>query len=172
MVGFLEALKYAIPSIVVFMTAYLLLKQFFSQEMRKHRISMIEEKKKASIPLRMQAYERIILLLERISPKNLIMRSHDKNMSAAQLHSMLIRDIRDEFDHNISQQLYISSRAWEMVKNAKEEIVSQINTCAGKLDDKATSTDLSKKILEKGAEKTVNRKALEFLKEEARKSFL
>ncbi len=172
MIGFLEALRYTIPAIIVFITAYTLLKEYFAQEMKKRHVSMMEEKHKVSLPLRMQAYERIILLLERISPRNLIMRVHDQKMTASQFHGTLIRAIRDEFDHNLSQQLYVSSKGWEMVKNAKEEIVQQINTCAGQLDENASSTDLSKKILEKGAEKPANRKALEFLKAEARKSFL
>ncbi len=168
----LIALRYAIPALVVFITAYTLLKEFFAQEMKKRHARMMEEKHKGSLPLRMQAYERIILLLERISPKNLVMRVHSGKMTASQFHGTLIKAIRDEFDHNLSQQLYVSSKAWEMVKNSKEEIVRQINTSAGQLDEKATSTDLSKKILEMGAEKSAIRDTIEFLKAEARKSFL
>ncbi len=172
MTDILGTLKYAIPALVVFLTVYLVLKEFFAQEIKKRQINMLEEKHKVSLPLRMQAYERIILLLERISPRNLIIRVHDHKMSAAQFHGTLIRAIRDEFDHNLSQQLYVSSKAWEMVKNAKEEIISQINTSAGQLGEKATSTDLSKKILEVSTGKPATIKVIEFLKSEARKSFL
>ncbi len=168
----LAVLKYTIPAIIVFITAYTLLKEFFAQEVKKRHIQMVEEKHKVSLPLRMQAYERIILLLERIAPKNLIMRVHGSKMTATQFHATLIKAIRDEFDHNLSQQLYISTKAWEMVKNSKEEIVRQINTCAGQLDEKATSMDLSKKIMEVSTEKSAIKKTIEFIKAEARKSFL
>ncbi len=172
MADIFSALKYAIPAIVVFITVYLVLKEFFNQELKKRQLQMLEEKHKLSLPLRMQAYERIILLLERISPRNLVMRIHDHKMSASQFHGTLIRAIRDEFDHNLSQQLYVSSKAWEMVKNAKEEIIRQINTSAGQLNEKATSTDLSKKILEVSTGKPATYKAIEYLKSETRKSFL
>ncbi len=172
MVELLSALKYTIPAVIVFITAYTLLKEYFSQEMKKRHVSMIEAKQKVSMPLKIQAYERIILLLERISPRNLIVRVHDHKMTASQFHGKLTRAVREEFDHNLSQQLYVSSKAWEMIKNAKEETIQHINSCAGQLNENATSTDLSAKILEKGFEKTATKRALEYLKAEARKSFL
>ncbi len=155
----------------VFAIAYFLLKEFFQNEQSKRHYSTFEEKISISLPIKMQAYERIVLLLERMSPTNLVMRTHKQGLNAAQFHQILIQTIREEFDHNLSQQLYISDKAWEMVSNAKEEMIRQINTSAGLLDDKATSTDLSKKLLEMSIDKLATRKALEFVKNEARKVF-
>lgn len=156
---------------IVFITAYFLLKEFFQNEMKKRHLTMLEEQRKVSLPLRLQAYERIVLFLERISPANLVLRTHKAGLSATQFHQILIHAIREEYDHNLSQQLYISSKSWEMVKTAKEEMIRQINTSAGQLEEDAGSADLSKKILEMSVDKLATRRALDYLKAEARKIF-
>lgn len=156
---------------VVFATAYFLLKEFFQNELKKRQLDLFSEKQKVSTPVRMQAYERMVLLLERMSPANLVMRTHKPGLTSAQFHQMLVHAIREEYDHNLSQQLYISEKAWELTKNAKEEMIRQINTSAAQLEENATSTDLSKKLLEMSIEKLATRKALDFVKSEARKLF-
>jgi len=93
-------------------------------------------------------------------------------LTGLQLQTQLILAIREEFEHNLSQQVYISSQAWDMIKNAKEDMVKLINTAAAKLTDKASATDLSQKIFELAmSDKTVARTALEFLKNEIRLVF-
>ncbi len=167
----LYSLRYVLPSVVVFLTAYYLLREFFQNQSRQRKFDLMAEKIRISLPLRLQAYERIILLLERISPNSLVMRVHQPGLSVKEFQQLLIKSIRDEFSHNLSQQLYVSIQAWEMVKNAKEEMIRQINTSAARLSDKATATDLSNKLLEMSVEKLATRRALDFLKEEARKNF-
>lgn len=166
-----NALKYAIPSVVVFLTAYLLIREFLQQERKKRNQELLLDRIRISLPIRLQAYERIILFLERISPHNLVMRVHQPELSARELHKLLVQTVREEFSHNLSQQLYVSLQAWEMVKNAKEEVIRQINTSLAKLDDKATATDLSNLLLEMSTEKLAANKALNFLKAEAAKVF-
>lgn len=165
----LQSIRYLLPAVVVFFTAWYILKEFFRQETQKRHLRLLEEKQKLSLPVRLQAYERIVLLLERISPSNLVMRVHKPSLTMKQFHQMLIQTIRDEYDHNLSQQLYVSIEAWEKVKAAREEMLRQINTCAAKLKEDATTTDLSKKILEMSVEKSATRKALDYVKTEARK---
>ncbi len=167
----LYSLRYVLPSVVVFLTAYYLLREFFQNQSRQRKFDLMGEKIRISLPLRLQAYERIILLLERISPNSLVMRVYQPGLSVKEFHQLLIKSIRDEFSHNLSQQLYVSIQAWEMIKNAKEEMIRQINTSAARLDEKATATDLSNKLLEMSVEKLATRRALDFLKEEARKNF-
>ena len=162
---------YAIPSVVVFLTAYLLIWLFLQQERKKRNQELLLDRIRISLPIRLQAYERIILFLERISPHNLVMRVHQPELSARELHKLLVHTVREEFSHNLSQQLYVSLQAWEMVKNAKEEVIRQINTSLARLDDKATATDLSNLLLEMSTEKLVANKALIFLKAEAAKVF-
>jgi hypothetical protein len=167
----LYSLRYAIPSVVVFFTAYFLLKEFFQMETRRRKQEAMAERLRISLPIRLQAYERIILLLERISPGNLIPRLHKPDLPARELQQLLIHAIRDEFNHNLSQQLYVSMQAWEMVTGAKEEMIRQVNTASAQLDEKASSADLSNKMLEISMEKHATRKAIDFLKSEAARVF-
>lgn len=171
MTELVNMIRYTVPAVVVFITAYFLLKEFFHQEGKKRELDIRLEKVRISMPIRLQAYERIILFLERISPSNLVMRVHQPGLGNAEFQKMLVQTIRDEYTHNLSQQLYVSPQAWEMVKTAREEMIRQINTAAAQLDEKSTSYDLSNKLLEMSMEKLATKRALDFLKDEARQNF-
>lgn len=164
-------LRYAIPSIVVFITAYFLLKEFFKNEQNRRHMNLMAERMRISLPLRLQAYERLVLFLERISPNSLIMRVHMPGLSARELHKHLIKNIRDEYAHNLSQQVYVSSKAWELTVQAYEEVIAQTNALTASLDEKADGSVLSKKLLEAELAKSATKEALDYLKSEARKSF-
>ncbi len=164
-------LRYAIPSVVVFITAFYLLKEFFQQEQRRRKLDMVAERMRISLPLRLQAYERLILFLERISSFNLIKRVYRAEWSAKQFQAHLTQNIRDEYAHNLSQQLYVSPEAWELIKGATEEMIGQINALGASIEKDATAGDLSKKLLESELEKSATLRAMAFLKQEARKSF-
>ena len=168
----LEIIKIVLPSCVVFATAYYLIKLFLSKEKEKQSAEIKMEGYKIITPLRLQAYERLVLFLERISPESLVMRMHQPEYSSFQLQKTLIQAIREEYEHNLSQQVYISSQAWEIVRNAKEDMIKLVNTAASKLDDRANAIDLSQKIFELSvSEKLLARTALEFLKNEIRQTF-
>jgi hypothetical protein len=171
MADIFQMFNYVLPAVVVFFTAWYILREFFKQEERKRQLRLLEEKQKLSLPVRLQAYERIVLFLERISPGNLVMRVHKPEMKVKQFQQMLIKTIRDEYDHNLSQQLYVSHEAWELVKSAKEEMVRQINISAAKQDENALAAELSKSLLEMSIDKLATRKALNYIKTEARKIF-
>jgi hypothetical protein len=173
MLALLELLKYSIPSLVVLATAYYLLKMFLDKEAGKSQFQLRLDVQKITLPVRMQAYERLVLLLERIEPAGLLVRCNRPGLSASGLHSELIQSIRSEFDHNLSQQLYISAKAWEMVRNAREETVKRFNTTAMQLPDDATAADLASLILinDIDSEKSAVKDALDFLKMEARNNF-
>jgi hypothetical protein len=148
MTAILEILKYVIPSLVVFATAYYLVNQFLTQELRK-----LEKEKQALnrgmlTPIRLQAYERLILFLERISPSNMIMRISQPNMTVIDLQRALLQTVRDEYEHNLSQQIYVSEKSWELIKNAKEDLLKVINTSAVQLDVNLPSAELAKLIFE------------------------
>jgi hypothetical protein len=119
-------------------------------------------------PLRMQSYERLILLMERMSPESLVMRIYQPGISATQLKTDLIADINTEFNHNISQQLYVSIQCWQMVRVVKEEMVNLINTAYVDSGHNAVGLDLSKSIFEQliKMEEIPTHKALIFIKKE------
>ena len=128
---------------------------------------------KTITPIRIQAYERMVLFLERINPNNLILRVNRKDYNAFQLQSTLIKTIREEYEHNMSQQLYISTQAWEIVKRTKEDIIKLINTAAANLNDDADANELAKKIIELSLDnnKPIVVPALEFIKHEVNRIF-
>lgn len=169
MTELLNAIAYILPAVVVFIAVWFVLKSFFKQENVNRQLKMMEEKQRITLPVRLQAYERVVLLLERISPGNLVMRVFKPNMTMQQFQQVLIQNIRDEYDHNLSQQLYLSPEAWEKVKAAKEEMLRQINTSAAKLPPEAKSHDLSQKLLEMSMDKSPTHNALDYVKREARK---
>jgi hypothetical protein len=168
----LEILKYILPSLVVLAAAYYLLKLFLDNEQKKRTTDIKMAGYKIVTPIRMQAYERLVLFLERISPESLVMRVHNPELSALQLQTTLILTIREEFEHNLSQQVYVTSQAWELVRNAKEDMIKLVNTAAAKLNDTATALDLSQKIFELSlGDKIITKSALEFIKNEIRQIF-
>jgi hypothetical protein len=172
MTDLLEILKYVLPSLVVMATAYYLLKLFIDSEQKKRAADIKMAGYKIITPIRLQAYERLVLFIERISPESLVMRIHKSELSSLQFQTTLIITIREEFEHNLSQQVYVSSEAWELIRNAKEDMIKLINTSASKLDDNASSTELGQKIFELSlGDKLVTKSALEFLKKEIRQVF-
>lgn len=176
---FWEILKIILPSLIVMATSYYLIKTVFDSETKrkdsenvhqsKQKLMDVKMKNKELVmPVRLQAYERIVLFLERISPYSLIMRLHSSGMSVSQLQTVLVRAIRDEFEHNLSQQLYMSKNAWVQVKTAKDEMTKLINTAAMSLTPDDTATALSQRVFEIVAQQNSlpTDKAIDFIKDE------
>jgi hypothetical protein len=133
--------------------ALLIIRYWFTMNNKQPGQDIRIEEQKIILPLRLQAYERIILFLERISPNNLIMRLNKPEMTSVQFQSLLVKTVREEFEYNLSQQIYLSFKAWELVKNAKEETIKLINIAAGKLPETASSGELAKIIFDLSVEK-------------------
>jgi hypothetical protein len=100
------------------------------------------------LPLQLQAYERLVLLVERINLQNLISRVFQQGLTATDMQIGLIQTVKAEFDHNVAQQIYVSPTAWEAVKTLKEQTITIINQVASQLPENATAMDLNKQILE------------------------
>jgi len=169
----MNVLQAIIPAGLVLGAVYVLLKKFFDNEERRRFYELRTNNQKISLPIRMQAYERLALLLERLSLNSLIVRVKKPGMSAADLQAALTNEIRAEFDHNLSQQIYISNDAWQQVTQAKESVIRQIHVCYSALPSGASSMDLSKTILENTMKEEISatQKSLLFLKEEAQQIF-
>lgn len=99
-------------------------------------------------PLRLQAYERLVILCERISLPNLISRVSQPDLSARDMRFMLIENIKQEFEYNASQQIYVSQKAWEGVRNLRDQTLLVINSIAKTLPEEAQAHDLNKGLLE------------------------
>jgi hypothetical protein len=165
---FVEILKILLPALLVMITAWLVIRNMLRDDQDRRRQDLLLQTVKTVTPLRLQAYERVVLFLERISPESLIMRTARPDLTAQQMHSALISNVRSEYEHNLSQQIYISNEAWEMVKNARGTVVRIINGVAMKLPPTATGEELSRMLLEEVMEMEAEpcRMAINFIKSE------
>ncbi len=102
----------------------------------------------ATKQLQLQAYERLLLLTDRIAIPNLVNRVNQPTLSAREMQSLLTQSLRQEFEHNITQQMYVTPEAWDAVKNLKEQNLLIINQVASFLPENATAFDLNKSLLE------------------------
>ena len=143
----LDILKYTIAGLGLIMIAFYLLRPYLD---RDEKIQLLEFKKTLSnqtLPLRLQAYERLVLFIERVNPANMLIRLNAPSYSAHELYALLLEEIRSEYQHNITQQIYVSSRAWGVVRNIKDDTVGIINNAAKGMPETATGLEFSKMLL-------------------------
>ena len=158
-------------AVIVFLTAFFTLRMFINNEERKRLLELKEKNKEVIAPIRLQAYERMAMFLERIEPNQLILRLNDGSTPNAELRVLLISSIRAEFEHNLSQQIYLSTDVWNKICNAKEETIRIINVSSGKIAQDAPGIELVTAILEQTAGQSPIASAMEALKEEIRLIF-
>lgn len=147
---FLDIVKFLLAGTGVVGVAFYLIKPYLDREDKTEKIQLLEYKKSISshtIPLRLQAYERVALFIERASPVNMLVRLNASGYSAHELHALIVEEVRNEYQHNITQQIYVSSRAWAVVVHVKDDTLGIVNKTASALPDDATGLDLAKGIL-------------------------
>jgi hypothetical protein len=163
-----EILLVTIPALLVLITAWLMLRNMIRNDQDKRKQELILQSSRTVTPIKLQAYERIVLFLERISLESMLVRISSPGMTAGQLHSALLTTIRSEFEHNLSQQIYMSPQAWEVVRNARSNMIKIINSSIEKIPENASGMDLSKNLLESVMEmdKEPSRAAIDYIKGE------
>ncbi len=166
-------LKIIITIGLLTVAALVVLRYNFTHKKQPFQIQAQGEEQKIIFPLRLQACERIVLFLDRISVNNLIMRINRQEMNALQFQAALVGAIREEFEYNLSQQLYLSTKTWGFVRNAKEETIRLINTASMKMQENAPSSEMVRVLLELvlAEEKSAVDIALEEVKREIQKAF-
>lgn len=141
-----------IPVAAVLVITFLFLKKEGQKEKYNLQLELKKQRQEFFLPSRLEAYQRAVLLLERIHPNCLVMRLHNPGMPAKMMQAEFLKAIREEYDHNVAQQLFISPLGWKMVREAKEETIKIINIAGSQLEATATGMELSSKILELVAE--------------------
>lgn len=151
-------------------------KEFVTNEQKKTLLEIQKisesEVRKVVTPIQLQAYERLVLFLERMKPDNVVLRCYEVGMSTRLLRDVMIKNIRDEYEHNLSQQLYVSSQAWVYIRNAKEDMINILNSLIDKDDEKFSAAQYAGMLFEKMA--TSNNQidlAQEYLKKEIQERF-
>lgn len=166
----IDIAAYTIPSLVTGGVAYYFFDGFVKNEKSRRRFLLHKDAQKNVLPIRLQAYERMTLFLERISPAKLVIRiapgaSNDKN----EYENLLIHHIDQEFEHNLTQQVYLSDEAWSVILTAKNTIIQMIRKAAMKAEtaDQLRETLLSE-LLERESPSVL---ALTYIKNEVSELF-
>jgi hypothetical protein len=143
----LDILKYTVAGIGIVYIAFYLFKPYLDKSNNLQLLDLKKAINSQTLPLRLQAYERLVLFTDRINPANLLIRLNGPAYSAAELHSLIVADIRNEYQHNVTQQIYVSDRAWMVTKRVKEDTLSLVNNAVKALPETATGLDLGKILL-------------------------
>ena len=144
----LEILKYTIPALIVLISSHLIVKKFLVSEMQRKQLAIFSDSQDITLRLRLQAYERLVLFIERITPGQLIPRVYDASTTVQDLQQAIIFNIRAEFEHNLAQQIYVSKNVWETVKNVKEQEINMTISVAKTLSPDVPAKELHARILD------------------------
>jgi len=130
------------------MALYYVVKNDLKRYMDLKAMNLNKETRAALLPLRLQAHERLIIFVERINPGNLLIRLHQPGIEIKELQNLVVDEIKSEFQHNITQQLYMDSDRWKAVRKLKDDTIAMINNAVEGLPGSAGGIDLSRKILQ------------------------
>ena len=154
---------------------YLLAKRYFENRQKEQLLQMkIDERRetlKVVTPIRLQAYERVALFLERISPNSLVLRCYQPGMDLKLLQGVMTKNIRDEWEHNLSQQVYLSPELWARIREAKDEMINLVNSAAVSLPDTTDPTRLAAAIFASAADHSPVESALTAMHNELHELF-
>ena len=168
----LEVLKYTLPALVVLLAAWIVLSKEMKNEDARRNFEVRRNAQNVTQPIRLRAYERLALMLERTTPEFLLLNMQLQNKTAAQLQVELLHKIRDEFDHNTSQQIYVNDETWMAIVSARETMLGFVNACTMHVGADAPAMTLAQTMLTayNSNGETNNQKAMALLKKEVRET--
>jgi len=167
----LNYLAYLIPAVIVGVIAFYFFKGYMADEEKRRKFELIRKTHDAVMPIRLQAYERMCLFLERIDPNKLLIRVKPFSDSVQKYEELLVKNIDQEYDHNISQQIYITPECWNLIQTAKNATLQMIRQTA--MSDKIDNADKLRESLLNHfmGEVTPSQKALMYVKKEVSELF-
>ena len=122
------------PALITGAVAYYSFQTFSASEDKRRRFHLLKENQKQALPIKLQAYERLALFLERISPTKLLIRIAPLNDNKMDYQNLLVQHVEQEFEHNLTQQIYVSDECWTMIVTAKNTILQNIRKTALRVD--------------------------------------
>lgn len=169
-----DLVKVILPAGLVLYAMYLTIRTLLDRQLAEKQLDIQAEYAKTLLPVRLQAYERMCLFLERISPNNLLLRLNGTANSALEFQQILLNEIREEFNHNLSQQVYLSDSAWQQIKQAQLEVIALVNAASKDVKPEDSPIELSRKVFEliMAQELDPTAKPLQAVKEEVRQQFM
>lgn len=164
----LQLFFYLLPAVVVGLVAFYFFQMYFKNEEGRRRYILRQENQKTALPLRLQAYERMALFLERISLGKLLLRVKPAGKSKEEYENQLIHTIDMEFEHNLAQQIYLSGECWNVIKTAKNATIGMIRK-AGKMEEAENADKLREVLLTKLMDQaSPTDAALDYIKKDVR----
>jgi hypothetical protein len=169
----MDILKIVLPALLVLLTAYLLLNKLLRSEEKRRNFELRKEALNTLTPIRLRAYERLILVLERTTPATLIVNVAKPDMKNIDLQTQLLASIRQEFSHNLSQQIYVSDEIWTYIRSAQESLLRLVNSCAAQCNPANSASELAERVIQVygASEQTPTEIAIDKLKKEVRVYF-
>jgi len=162
----IELLFYLLPAVVTGLVAYYFFSTHTKNEEGRRRFLLHKETQKSALPLQLQAYERMALYLERIHPSKLVLRIHPENMDKQAYELELVGSIEGEFEHNLSQQIYITEECWNVIKTSKNATIQLIRKSSQQTDNtQKLREDILNQLIDKQAPSDT---ALGYIKKEVR----
>lgn len=163
----IEVISYTLPAIVTGGVAFFMFGAFVKQDNNEKKFEALLAKKRESLPVRLQAYERLLLFSERINPSKLVIRITPIGEDSNSYLHLLINNIEQEFEHNLVQQLYVTEESWQAVLASKFSITNNLHKLTEKSDD---AKDLQRKILaEYSKNESPTETAIAILKQQVKK---
>ena len=152
----LDILKITIPALIVFLTVYFLFKGYIDGQLKLKAMELKEKQAAIGTPLKFQAYERLSLFCERISIPSLLMRLPAGDMNNAQYQIALLLAIQQEYEHNITQQVYVSEQLWSIIKAAKDDVVNFVSIVAEKVNAKGPAEEIKNALISLNDQREAN----------------
>ncbi|WP_322549482.1 hypothetical protein [Flavobacterium psychraquaticum] len=167
----LEIAAYTLPALITGGVAFVMMQKFYNSEESKRKFELLRENQKQALPIRLQAYERVVLLLERINPTQLLLRVAPISKSKEDYATLLTHNIQTEYEHNLTQQIYLTAETWDIILKAKNSTVQMIRKNAIR-EDIVDADKLREAImLELTEVESPSSIAISFLKEELKRVF-
>ena len=162
----LNFFMFIVPALITGAIAYYFFREFIRNEDNRRRFLIQKDLQTNALPLRLQAYERMALFLERISPAKLLVRVSPHSSDKEAYESLLIATIEQEMEHNLSQQIYVSDKCWNIINAAKNATIQLIRK-ASLLEKTDTANKLREVVLTEMMEKqSPSNTALGYIKQE------
>lgn len=163
----LEGIGYAIPALITGAIAYFVMNGLRNQDTNQKKLELLAEKKKESLPIKLKAYERMVLFCERINPAKMLVRIKPISTNTQDYLQLLLTNIEQEFDHNLVQQLYIKDESWHIIITSKSAVINTLKKVAATSN---SANDFRENVLLEYSKKALpTDTAITFLKNDVRK---
>ncbi|WP_430809987.1 MULTISPECIES: hypothetical protein [unclassified Carboxylicivirga] len=154
MIALNEILKIVGLVVLISTPLLLLLRWFLKHNLKLKELELANNTYKTLIPTRLQAYERLTILLERINPEALVLRENKQGINCLQLQKNMLQSIRNEFEHNFAMQVYLPTASWDAILRGRDEVIKLINSASAEVRPDAPGLQLARIILEKSINET------------------